>query len=164
MSIGIFFGSSMGNAEEVAGKIANSLGLDCEVINIAGADATKVNSYDKLICGSSTWGSGDLQDDWENFDFDALEVSGKTVALFGVGDGEGYSDTFCSALGKLYDNFKAKGANIVGATSTDGYTFDDSEALRDGKFVGLAIDNDNQGDLTDERVNAWCNAIKANFN
>lgn len=161
MSVGIFFGSSMGNAEEVAGKIADKLGLECEVINIANADAAKVSSFDSLICGSSTWGTGDLQDDWESFDFGALDVADKKVALFAVGDSEGYSDSFCGALGKLYDAFADKGANIIGAVSTDGYTFEESEGVREGKFVGLAIDQDNQSDLTDERVEKWCDAIRS---
>ena len=161
MSVGIFFGSSMGNAEEVAGKIADKLGLECEVINIANADAAKVSSFDSLLCGRSTWGTGDLQDDWESFGFGALDVAGKKVALFAVGDSEGYSDSFCGALGKLYDAFACKGANIIGAVSTEGYTFEESEGVRDSKFVGLAIDQDNQSDLTDERVEKWCDAIRS---
>jgi len=162
MSVGIFFGSSTGHAEEVASKIAQNLGVDADVINVAEADAAKISSYDKLICGSSTWGSGDLQDDWDSFDFSALEVSGKTVALFGLGDSDGYGDTYCDALGKLYFAFKDKGAKIVGATSTDGYTFDSSEAVVDGKFAGLAID-ESQDDQTDDRIASWCDAIRSEF-
>ena len=96
-----------------------------------------------------------------SFDFGAVDVAGKKVALFAVGDSEGYSDSFCGALGKLYDAFSDKGANIIGAVSTEGYTFEESEGVRDGKFVGLAIDQDNQSDLTDERVEKWCDAIRS---
>jgi len=162
MKIGIIFGSSMGHAEEVAGKIQAALGAG-EVVNVANASAADVSAFDALICGSSTWGAGDLQDDWDAFDFGGLNVSGKTVALFAVGDASGYSDTFCSAMGKLYDEFSGKGANIVGATSTDGYEFDESEGVRDGKFVGLAIDEDNESDKTDDRIAAWVAAIKPSF-
>lgn len=113
-----------------------------------------------MILGSSTWGDGDLQDDWESFDFDAIEISGKKVALFGFGDSASYPDTFCNAIGKLYNIFVKKGAQIFGFVDTDGYDFDESEAVKDGKFVGLALDNDNQSELTEERIKSW---IEANF-
>ncbi|WP_267523101.1 flavodoxin FldA [Campylobacter sp. MG1] len=161
MSVAVVFGSAMGNTEGAAEKIAEALGA--ELLNIADVDADKLNSFDKLVCGTSTWGSGDLQDDWESFDFSGLNLSGKTVAVFGMGDSSSYSDTFCGAMGKLATALKEAGANLVGEVSTDGYDFEDSEAVVDGKFVGLALDNDNQEDLTDERIANWVEQIKANF-
>ncbi len=159
---GIIYGSSMGNTEEAANLIAANIGID-EVLNIADTDAATINGFDKLIIGSSTWGSGDLQDDWDSFDFDKLEVSGKTIALFGMGDSSSYSDTYCNAMGILYEKLSQKGANIVGAISTDGYEFDESEAVKDGKFVGLALDADNDSDKTEDRIKAWVEIIKPNF-
>lgn len=161
--IGIIFGSSMGNTEAAANFLAENLGVESKVLNISDVSAADINSFDKLILGSSTWGSGDLQDDWDAFDFDALEVSGKTVALFGMGDSSSYSDTYCNAMGILYKKMKEKGANIVGSVSTDGYEFDESEAVVDGKFVGLALDADNQGDDTEPRILAWIEVIKSHF-
>lgn len=161
--IGIIFGSSMGNTEEAANLTAKILvekGITCEVKNITDISPADFSKYDTLILGSSTWGDGDLQDDWESFDFDAIEISGKKVALFGFGDSAGYPDTFCNAIGKLYNIFVKKGAQIFGFVDTDGYDFDESEAVKDGKFVGLALDNDNQSELTEERIKSW---IKANF-
>lgn len=162
MTTAVIYGSSMEHTKGAAEKIAEALGgVDC--LNIADIDADKVNSYDNLVCGTSTWGSGDLQDDWDAFDFSALSLSGKTVAVFGMGDSEGYSDTYCEGMRKLHDHLKEQGATIVGAISTDGYDAVDTEAVVDGKFVGLALDDDNQEDLTDDRIANWVSTIKAHF-
>lgn len=162
MSVAVVYGSAMGNTEGAANTIAEKLGIS-EVLNVADVDADKLNGYDKLICGTSTWGSGDLQDDWDAFDFSGLKLSGKIVAVFGMGDSESYSDSYCSGMGKLAEKLKEAGANLVGETSTDGYSFDESEAVVDGKFVGLALDNDNHEDLTESRIDAWVGQIKSNF-
>jgi len=88
------------------------------------------------------------------------DLTGKTVALFGCGDSEGYSDTFCGGMAELYQAVKDKGTNIVGTVATDGYTYDDSEAVVDGKFVGLALDDVNEDDKTDARIDAWVAEIQ----
>ena len=102
-----------------------------------------------------------MQDDWDSVlpKFSALDFSGKKVALFGLGDSSSYSDTFANGMGQLYNAIKDN-AEIVGSVSTEGYTFDDSEAVVDGQFVGLAIDDDNEFDQTDSRVDAWVNDLK----
>ena len=162
MSVAVVYGSAMGNTESAAKLIAEKLGIS-DVLNIADTDANTINGYDKLIVGTSTWGSGDLQDDWDAFDFGGLKLHGKTVAIFGMGDSESYSDSFCSAMGKLADKLKGAGANIVGAVSTEGYSFEASEAVENGNFVGLALDNDNQEDQTESRIDAWVAKIKPQF-
>ena len=162
MSVAVVYGSAMGNTESAAKLIAEKLGIS-DVLNIADTDANTINGYDKLIVGTSTWGSGDLQDDWDAFDFGGLKLHGKTVAIFGMGDSESYSDSFCSAMGKLADKLKGAGANIVGAVSTEGYSFEASEAVAGGEFVGLALDNDNQEDQTESRIDAWVAKIKPQF-
>jgi len=156
----IIFGSSTGTCEAIANKIGEKLGAD--VINVSDIDADKVNEYDNLLLGTSTWGAGELQDDW----YDGLntlksaDLSGKTIALFGCGDCESYGDTFCGGMAELYAGIKDSGANFVGKVSTDGYTFDDSEAVEDGEFIGLALDDVNEDDKTDERIDAWLEEIK----
>ncbi|BAK74140.1 MAG: flavodoxin [Arcobacter sp.] len=162
MATAIFFASSTGNSEEIANKIASKLG-DIEVFDLAGTKIDKINEYDKLIFGGSTWGDGELNDDWEDAwgDFSKLDLSNKTVALFGLGDQESYSDEFCSALGIIYEQIKSSGAKVIGFTSTEGYYHDGSKAQIDTKFVGLVIDEDNQSDLTEERIENWVNEIKA---
>ena len=162
MSVAVVYGSAMGNTEGAAKLIAEKLGVS-DVLNIADTDASKLNSYDKLVIGTSTWGSGDLQDDWDAFDFGGLKLHGKTVAVFGMGDSESYSDSFCSGMGKLAAKLKEAGANIVGAVSTEGYSFEASEAVENGNFVGLALDNDNQEDQTESRIDAWVAKIKPQF-
>ncbi|MGG7048792.1 MULTISPECIES: flavodoxin FldA [unclassified Campylobacter] len=161
--IGIIFGSSMGNTEEAAQFLGENLGLENEVLNVCDVTPAKINSYDKLILGTSTWGSGDLQDDWDAFDFEALNLSGKTVAVFGMGDSQSYSDEYCNGMAKLYDVVIKAGAKVVGSVSTDGYNFDSSDSVRDGKFVGLALDADNESEKTEERITNWIEQIKPLF-
>jgi flavodoxin I len=155
--IGIFYGSSGGNTETVAKNIAKKLGVgDGDVHDVAKAGASDLTQYDTLLFGSSTWGLGDLQDDWEGFIKTVAEtdLSGKKVALFGCGDSQSYPDTFCNAVGAIYRAVKDK-ATIIGFTETDGYSFGESEAAVNGQFVGLIIDEDNESNLTDERINRW---------
>ena len=159
----VIYGSSTGTCEAIAGKIAEKLG--CEAINVQDMTAEVVSVNQNLVLGTSTWGSGELQDDW----YDGLKVlqgsdlSGKTIALFGCGDCESYSDTFVGGIGELYNAIKDSGATFIGAVETDGYTFDDSEALVDGKFIGLPLDDVNEDDKTDERIDAWLNDITPNL-
>lgn len=154
----VIYGSSTGTCQDIAGTIAEKLGV--EAIDVQNLSAEVVANNDNLILGTSTWGAGELQDDW----YDGINVlkeadlSGKTVAIFGCGDAESYSDTFCGGMKEIYD--AAQGANILPGVSTEGYTFDDSEAVVDGKFVGLALDDVNEDDQTEGRIDAWLEAIK----
>ena len=159
----VVFGSSTGTCEAIAEKIAQKLG--CEVMDVQNLTAEVVESHENLILGTSTWGAGELQDDW----YDGLKVlqgadlSGKTIALFGCGDCESYSDTFVGGIGELYNGIKDSGARFVGAVDIDGYTFDDSEAVIDGKFIGLPLDDVNEDDKTDTRIDAWIAEISPNL-
>ena len=161
MATAIFFASSTGNSEEIANKISAELN-NIEIFDLAGTKIEKINEFDKLILGGSTWGDGELNDDWEDVwgNFCKLDLSNKTIALFGLGDQESYSDEFCSAMGIIYEQIIKSGAKIVGFTSTEGYYHDGSKAQINDKFVGLVIDEDNQSDLTDERIKTWVNEIK----
>ena len=150
----VIFGSSTGTCEGIAEKIGAKLGA--EVVNVQDLN-DDVLAADNLLLGTSTWGAGELQDDWyDGVDtIKGADLSGKTVAIFGCGDSASYSDTFCGAMKELYDAAKEAGANVIGEVSTDGYTFDDSDAIVDVKFVGLALDDINEDDKTDERIDAW---------
>ena len=159
----VVFGSTTGTCEDIAEKIAQKLG--CEAIDVQKLTADVVNNNQNLILGTSTWGAGELQDDW----YDGLKVlqgadlSGKTIALFGCGDCESYGDTFVGGIGELFNALKTSGATFVGAVDVDGYTFGDSEAVVDGKFVGLPLDDVNEDDKTDARIEAWIAAISPNL-
>ena len=161
MATAIFFASSTGNSEEIANKISSELN-EIEIFDLSGTKISKINEYDKLILGCSTWGDGELNDDWEDvwIDFCKIDLSNKTIALFGLGDQESYSDEFCSAMGIIYEQVVKSKAKIIGFTSTEGYYHDGSKAQINNKFVGLAIDEDNQSDLTDKRINNWINDIR----
>ena len=138
MKTGIFFGSTLGTTENIAGQIATALRISPDDIhNVADTDPSAVQGYDCLLLGSSTWGAGDLQDDWYDFigKLKNENLSGKLVGLFGCGDSGSYPDTFCDAMGHLYDDLSGTGCRFIGACDTAGYSFDSSEAVRDGKFV-----------------------------
>lgn len=161
--IAIIYGSTTGVTEEVASRVAAALGVTAaDIHNISEIDATTTESAELLVLGTSTWGSGELQDDW----LDGIEklkgynLSGKKVAIFGCGDSECYPDTFCDAMGIIYKELIDSGCTFVGSVSTDGYSFDSSAAVQDGRFVGLPLDEVNQSDKTDGRIAAWIASIK----
>ncbi|WP_165040517.1 flavodoxin [Dysgonomonas sp. ZJ709] len=161
-NIGIFYGSTTGNTQEVAEDIAKKLGVDKANQHDVSKAKADFSAYDVVLFGSSTLGMGDLQDDWEDY-IDKLkdaDLAGKKVALFGCGDSSSYSDTFCDALGTIYSVIKNKGCEIIGRVSPEGYTYDSSEAIIDGQFIGLPIDNDNESDQTDQRIACWVEDLK----
>lgn len=159
----IIYGSTSGNCESIANRIAEAIGVPTSsVVSASNLTPELINDNANLLLGSSTWGSGDLQDEW----YDAIEIIkssnlvGKTVAVFGCGDSCGFSTTFCDAMFALYEAAKSAGANMIGSVSTDGYTFDESASVVNGEFVGLAIDEDNESDRTDNRIDTWVESIK----
>jgi flavodoxin long chain len=161
--IALFYGTYTGVTGEVAKKIVKALGEDkVDLFNIA-VDGDKMSNYSKLIIGTSTWSIGELQEDWDNFmpKLQKMDFTGKTVALFGTGDQVGYPDTFLDGMGMLYETFQYRGAQFIGFWPTVGYDFTSPLPLLDhDHFVGLAIDEDNQPELTDERVSEWCTQLK----
>lgn len=161
--VGLFYGSDGGTTQEIAQKIADKLG-DCQMFDVASSKPADLAGFENLVFATPTYGSGDLQDDWDSFLSGADEgaFAGKTIALVGLGDQEIYSDTFCNGIAHIYEKASKQG-KIIGQTSTDGYTFDDSAAVVGGKFVGLVIDEVNQDDKTSARIDAWVNTIKGAF-
>ena len=160
--VGIIYGSSTGTCETIANSIAQKLGVDsADVMNAGEITVEKVNPYEVLLLGTSTWGDGEVQDDW----YDGLKVlksadlKGKTIALFGCGDSESYCDTFCDGIGVLYEDLKDSGCTIVGKVPTDEYNFSSSISVVDGMFVGLPLDDINEDNKTEARVDAWLEEI-----
>jgi flavodoxin I len=158
----IFYGSTSGNTEAAAKKIKEYIG-EAELINVNSLDVASMTAYDNIIIGTLTWGVGDLQDDWGMLidQLSGLNLSGKKIAFFGTGDQEAYSDTYVDAIGILYDALQNSKAEFIGAWPTDGYNHSDSKAERNGVFVGLALDDDNQPELTEQRIKQWVEQIKA---
>lgn len=167
-AIGLIYGSDEGNTEAVAYRIQQRLGEDfVDVMDVADVTQLEFADYDRIILGIPTWDFGQIQSDWEEFWDDVAEVdfTNKRVALFGLGDQFGYGDYFLDAMGMLHDVIKAKGAQIIGYWPTEGYEFEASKALVAGQdlFMGLAIDEDQQEELTAARLNRWCEQVVAEF-
>jgi flavodoxin I len=159
MAVHIIYGSDSGRTRAAAGKIAAK--LDAKVINVRTAAIADFEGCDLLVLGSPTYSEGELQTDWDK-GIDVLrqaDLTGKRVALFGLGDQSTYPDSFAGALGLLHDAVLEKGAEMVGFTDTEGYEFEASNAVRDGRFVGLVLDQDNQGAKSDKRIAAWTSQI-----
>ena len=169
-TIGIFYGRTTGAKDELAEHIRAELGADvCALYRLASAFAAVAvlfpSSSFLLVC--SPWGAGEVQNDWRDplFDMEVEkpDLSGKTIALFGPGDCTGHGKHFVGALGILHDVLKSLGATIVGAVSTEDYSFEQSTAIRNGKFVGLPLDNVNESDKTDQRIADWLELLKTDF-
>lgn len=172
--IGIFFGTDTGRTRLVAKQIAKKLGDTAAApVNIGRTTLADFLAYDHLIVGSPTLGDGMLpgescglsQPSWEEFvpQLAAADLTGKTVAIFGLGDQKKYAHEFVDAIGILHDAFVARGARVVGRWPTAGYDFAASQAVDGDEFLGLALDQHHQPVLTEERIDAWLAQIKTEF-
>lgn len=162
MRTAVIYGTSTCNAQNVAEKIGAQFD-DAFVEDVANVNIVELAEYDLIILGSGTGGFGDVADDWEDKldDLDMLDLSDASVALFGTGDQTGYPDSFVGSMSHLYEKVAGEAGKFIGFTDTEGYDFEDSESVVDGKFVGLAIDEENQSDLTDGRIESWVNQLKS---
>ena len=169
--IGLFFGPLKGSVHRVAEKVKAALGEQhVEMISVNDASASDLEKFDRIIFGISTvgketWDSDYSNTDWSKFfpNISKVDYSGKTIAIFGLGDHITYPSHFVNAMGVLAKTLLKNGATIVGKVDTSSYEFDESEAIIDGMFVGLPIDEDFEPELTDERVANWANSIKPAF-
>lgn len=170
MKIGLFYGSTTCYtemaAEKIQAKINQLVGYaSVELFNIKDVALSQTQGFEILIFGISTWDFGELQEDWESSwqDISALNLQDKTVAVFGLGDQLGYAEWFQDALGMLHDELLVLGCDLVGYWPNQGYEFLASKALIPDKsyFVGLSLDDENQYDLTDERIDTWCKQLIA---
>jgi len=159
--IGLFYSSTDGNTIRVAVIIQQAfeqMGFGVvELFDVAEFYLETMLEFDRLILGVPTWNTGQLQKDWEAVfeEFDQLDLTGKRVALFGLGDQAGYPLTFADALFFVGDKARERGATLVGSWPTTGYTFRQSWAVEDETFIGLVLDEHNQPELTQERVTEW---------
>lgn len=162
--IGLFYGSSTCYTEMAAEKIRDFIGADIiEIHNIKDVPLSNVSQYSLLIFGISTWDFGEIQEDWESHwqEASTLDLTGKTLAMYGMGDQEGYPEWFQDALGMLHDAVDQPNLKRIGFWPNQGYTFEASKALTadQSHFVGLALDEDSQYEYSDERIAAWCEQI-----
>lgn len=161
MKTAIIYGSTTGNTKMIADILSSQ--LSAEAFDVSTKPTEVLDNAEFILLGTSTWGCGDLQDDWVDYieTIDTINWEGKTVALFGLGDSSSYSDTFVDGMGVLYQKLKDKPCRIIGFTKSDSYDFDSSIACIDDKFCGLVIDEDNESNMTNERINNWVKQLQS---
>jgi flavodoxin I len=164
--VGIFFGTSTGSTGAVADMIKEELGDDADgpfdIETLEGSVQENFGKYPALIVGTPTWNTGaDTERSgtgWDEIYYSSMQelnLKGKKVAVFGLGDQESYSENYADATGELHDVFQNLGCQMMGYTSQEGYEHDDSKAIRGDKFCGLLCDMVNQEELSEERVRNW---------
>ena len=161
-TIGLFYGSTYGMTEKIAQKVKKAFGNQpVEIHNIRDVEIEDIDKYELLIFGTSAWGIGEMQDDWERaiVKLEQIDFSKKKLALFGLGDQKEYPESFVDGLGILYCRLPNKDC-VVGNWPTDGYNYYFSLADKDGKFVGLVLDEHNMADKTDGQIETWVKQLK----
>ncbi len=164
--IGLFYGTQTGKTEIVAELIRVEFGGDIVALyDMSQVEVEDFNSYERIIIAAPTWNVGELSSDWDGFflELDEIDFNGKTIAYCGTGDQIGYADNYLDAIGILEEKITERGGKTIGEWSIEGYDFSESKAVKNGKFVGLGIDEDNQPELTDQRVKQWVAQIRTTF-
>ncbi len=164
--IGLFYSFNTQSTASVAKRIKEAFGEGAiEEVNAENLSSEKLLSYENLILGVPTWFDGELPNYWDEFvpALLDLDLQGKKVAIFGLGDQKQYPDNFCDAVGTVADLLSKRGATIVGETLNENYTFDASLALRVNHFCGLILDGDNQPELSAPRIEEWVDGLKKVF-
>ena len=165
MKIALFYGTCTGKTEAVSEQIRDELGDDFFDIfeDVSQIEPADLEDYDAIFAGIPTWDVGELQYDWQDiFDrLDEVDLAGKKIFMFGTGDQAGYPDTYQDAIGIVYLKFLERGAvGELGFTDPATHEFEASKGIIDGKFCGLAIDDDCQPELTEERIAQWCGQVR----
>lgn len=150
---------------KAAEKIAESLGAGIEKVDADAITPQEFLKYDNLILGVPTWFDGELPNYWDELvpAIEEMDLSQKRIAIFGNGNQVGYPENFGDAVGIMAEIVEAQGAKVVGETSTEGYSFESSAALRGDNFAGLILDFENQNKLNDKRISDWSASIKKSF-
>lgn len=166
--IAVIYGSTTGNTSDAAVKIQDILGEEeVEIFDVEDVGLDALEYFDNIIFAIPTWDYGEVQTDWQDVweEVDEVDFSDKNVAFVGMGDQYGYGEWFQDAMGMLHDKVVARGATIIGHWPVTGYEFDASKALTGDKqfFVGLALDEDCQPELTEQRLRDWCEIIREGF-
>ncbi len=160
----IVYSFNTNKTAKIAKRIKEAFGKDAdiEMLNVEEMTPEDFLKYDNLICGTATWFDGELPNHWDEFvpDLEEMDLKGKHIALFGLGDQKGYPENFLDGMGILGKILEAQGAKLVGFTSIEGYSYESSRAERGDQFIGLGIDFENQGDKNKDRVNGWVEKLK----
>jgi flavodoxin I len=164
--IGLFYSYKSLKTKKIAGYILEQFGENL----IEWVDAETVTEgdfmrFDKIILGVPTWFDGELPIYWDEFvpALKDLDLSGKKIAVYGLGDQKGYPENFGDAVGIMAELVISRNAELVGETTPEGYTFDSSRALYNGRFRGLILDQENQPRMTESRIRDWVDQLKKIF-
>ncbi len=168
MTVGIYFATTTGKTEDIAERIAGLLGgvetpKDMSDVD----DLSELCAHDAIICGIPTWNTGADSERsgtaWDTIldEIGELNLSGKKVAIFGLGDSSTYTENYCDAMEELHRYFQQAGATMVGYVSPSEYTFDESKSIIGNSFCGLPLDEDSESDMTDDRISQWANQLKS---
>ena len=162
----IIYSFNTKKTSKVAERIKEAFGDDqVEMVNVEEISGEQFQSYEQLILGVATWFDGELPNHWDEFvpDLEDLDLKGKKVALFGLGDQKGYPENFLDGMGIMAGLLEQQGATLIGFTNTEGYVYEGSRAERGKQFVGLAIDFENRGGQMKDQVKAWVEELKKEF-
>jgi flavodoxin I len=163
--IALYYGSNEGNTAYAAEQIKEAFDAFeqdvVKIFNIATATIDDLAKWDYLILGISTWDIGQLQDDWDIFlpRMDELNMRGKKVAVYGLGDQYGYPDTFVDAVGVLADVVLQQGGELYGLWPAGEYQFTGSVASIEDHLLGLALDIENEAGKSEARVKKWVDQL-----
>lgn len=167
MKIKIIYGSDTQNTEFVTGLlVALLIEDDVDIITVDELEPSHwEDETDLYILGIPTWYDGELQSDWEAYfpTFKELDFSGKSVAVFGLGDQLGYDEWFCDGVGILAETVLENGGHVFGYTKKDeSYDFDTTpkSLVNEDTFYGLCLDEDTQDESTEGRLEKWIDSVK----
>jgi flavodoxin I len=163
---GLFFSSSTGNCQTIARIITNCFKPHAvEVHDVMHTKGSLIDNYKNLIFGIPTWSKSKIHEDWQDFlpQVPIGLLKRKKIAIYGSADQRTYPDNFADGMGILYLWLLEHQGRIVGSWPTTGYAFRRSQAMVNGKFIGLVLDEDVQPHLTKTRVAQWVDQLKTEF-
>jgi flavodoxin I len=162
--IGLFYGTTGGRTTGVVDEFEFNLRDEAEIFNVANG-IKELSNFENLILVTPSYGFGELEAHWEAVikEFENIDFTGKIVGLVGLGTQTTFGESFVGALEILYNIIIKNGGKIIGLTSTDGYHFEECEAMIDDKFMGLVLDEENQDDMTPDRIYEWLEVVKKEF-
>jgi flavodoxin I len=164
---GIIYSFNTVKTAKIAEKIKDAFASDeVQMVNAEDVSKEVFSSFDNLILGVPTWFDGELPNYWDEFipDLEEIDLKAKKIAIFGLGDQKNYGENFIDGVGLMSNLIESCDGTLVGYTSTEGYHFESSLAQKGNQFAGLAIDYENQGTKNKERVAAWVEQLKKEFN
>lgn len=164
---GIVYSFNSTKTAKAAEKIKEAFGPDFNIVQVNAEELTEelFLSFSNLILGVPTWFDGELPNYWDEFvpALEDLNLKGKTIAIFGLGNQVEYPENFGDAVGIMGELVQERGAKLVGFTSAEGYSYESSRALIDDKFMGLLLDQETQPRLSKDRIEKWVTDLKSQF-